>query len=104
MLKITIHPTAPVYKKNDKLVFRYNVSGTPEALAEYKRIQGEFYREDSLTKTPLFFTPRGIGNEGVIKVTSDGKDFVVDDSEEAMFASLVKQYGVEWACIKMNKP
>jgi hypothetical protein len=105
MLKITLHPTSPKYvNAKGNVVFRYNVSGTPEALAEYKLIKGEFYREDEKTKTPLLFTTRGIGAEGTILKTADNKDYVIDDSEEAMFASLVKQYGVEWACIKMNKP
>lgn len=105
MLKITIHPTSPKYvNAKGNVVFRYNITGTPEALAEYKTIKGTNYREDEKTKVPLFFTTRGIGAEGTILKKSDNTDYVIDDSEESMFASLVKQYGVEWACIKMNKP
>ena len=102
-MKITLHPTEQKYinaKKN--LVFRYIVTGTPEELADYKAVKGAFVREDT-QKNILFFTTRGIGQEGQLRKTSDGKDYVVDDTEEAMFASLAKQYGIEWACVKMNK-
>ena len=103
-MKITLHKTSPKYiNAKGNVVFRYVVSGTEQELADYKAVKGDLYREDKDTKEPLFFTTRGIGAEGNILKTSDGKDFIIDDTEEAMFAALAKQYGVEWACIKMNK-
>lgn len=103
-MKITKHPTAPMYKSakgND--VFRYIVSGTPEELAAYKTAKDSFYREDEALKQPLFFSSRNVGKEAELRKTSDGKDFVVNDDELRAFASLVKEYGIDVAKWKMEQ-
>lgn len=105
IMHIEIHPTQPKYvNAKGNIVFRYLVKGTEAELKEYKTVKGDFFREDKVTKDPLFFTPRAGGNKEEIRKTSDGKDYVIDDTEAARFQSLVAQHGIEWACITMNKP
>lgn len=105
MLKIKIHPTQPKYvNAKGNIVFRYIVEGTEAQLADYKAVKGDFYREDKVTKQPLHFTTLAGGDVEELRKTSDGKDFVIDDTEAARFQSLVAQHGIEWACITMNKP
>jgi hypothetical protein len=101
-MKITLHPTEPKYiNKKLNLVFRYVVSGTTEELADFKAVKGENYREGK-NKEPLFFTTRGIGQTGILRKTTDGKDYVIDDTEAAMFQSLASQYGADYAKLKMH--
>lgn len=75
------------------LVFRYKVSGDTESLAAYKAAQGEKnYREEEETGVPLWFTSRGIGSNGTLIITRNGK-IVPDMSEFDMADSIAKQYG-----------
>lgn len=78
--------------KNGNRVFRYGVSGNAAELKEYKKTQGTFYREDSTTGTPLFFTPRFAGQETNLIITQSGK-CVADMSAFDAAASLSEQYG-----------
>lgn len=97
-MKATKHPTAPMYtSKSGKTMFRYIVSGTPEELAEYKKIKGEFYREDEALKQPLFFSTVNVGKEIDLRKTKDEKDFVVNDDEIRAFASMAQRYGLDTA-------
>ncbi len=74
------------------VVFRYTVNGTPAELEAYKKAQGEFYREQDITKKPLFFTTRSAGNSANLIITQKGK-VIVDMSKFDAAASLVAQYG-----------
>ena len=55
--------------KNGKRVTRfvYRVSGTPELKAKYKELQGTFYRPDTETGEPLYFTKMYMGDKGTYK-------------------------------------
>ena len=72
-------------------VFVYAVSGTKEELANYKKAQGDFYREAE-DGTPLWFSTRSVGNSGKLIITTNGK-IVPDMSAFDNAASLAKQYG-----------
>lgn len=63
------------YPKNGKIIFKYQVFGTPEELANYKALQGSFlrYTDDDETKPPLWFTPTCTGKRVELKVSSKGK-------------------------------
>ena len=112
-MNIIIHPTAPKYTKmgTDKqgnpiarTVFRYIVKGTKEELADYATVKGaEKHKLDDVLKEPLFFTVRYMGKNGKLRKTSDGKDFVADDTEISMFQSLVQQYGIDVAKVIWEK-
>jgi hypothetical protein len=111
-MNLIIHPTAPKYTKmgTDKqgnpiarTVFRYIVKGTPEELKDYAAVKGEKHKTDDILKEPLFFTVRYMGKNGKLRKTSDGKDFVADDTEIAMFQSLVNQYGIDVAKVIWEK-
>jgi len=84
------------YKKLDKngnpvTVFVYGVTGTPAQLAEYKKIQGDNYRETE-EGVALHFSTRFAGNSGNLIITQSGKA-VVDMSAFDQAASLASQYG-----------
>lgn len=72
--------------------FVYNVEGTKDELKQYKDSQGTYYREDSESKKPLFFTARYVGEKGTLLITSNG-NCVPDMSEFDKQASLAAQYG-----------
>ena len=55
--------------------FRYFVQGTKEELAQYKQVQGENYREDEETKTPLFFSIKGYPENTELALRKDGTRF-----------------------------
>lgn len=103
-MKIQIHPISPKYiNKKGNTVFRYIVKGTEAELKEYVAVKGEMARIDEATKEPLFFTTRYIGKFGELRKTSDGKDFVADDTEMVMFKSFVEQYGIDTAKVIWEK-
>lgn len=77
--------------KNGNPTFVYSVDGTKDELADFKKSQGDYYREDE-DKNPLWFTTRYIGEEGKLMITSNG-NCVPDMSEFDKQASLVAQYG-----------
>lgn len=70
----------------------YEVSGSANDLAAYKDAQGEFYREDEKTGTPLWFTTRCVGDSGSLIITTNGK-IVPDMSAFDQAASIAAQYG-----------
>ena len=72
--------------------FVYAVSCSPAELAEYKKAQGEFYREDEKTGNPLWFTTRCVGENGTLIITTNGK-IVPDMSAFDQAASIAAQYG-----------
>jgi len=77
--------------KKGNVTFVYQVGGTPDALAEYEDVQGEFYRE-SEEKFPLYFTTRFFGKKGTLIITPN-KKVVPDMSKFDMASSLSEQYG-----------
>lgn len=80
------------YKKNGKDIFVYHVTGSAEATAKYKEIQGEFYREDETSKHGLYFSTRYVGDNVKLLITEKG-NVVPDMSEYAKAASLASQFG-----------
>lgn len=78
--------------KKGNPTFVYEVDGTEAQLAEYKRIQGGFFREDEATGKALWFTTRCIGQTGTLIITTNG-NIVPDMSKLDQAASIVAQYG-----------
>jgi hypothetical protein len=72
-------------------VFVYNVHGTEEELQAFKDAQGANYRVDSKTNEPLFFSPRYVGEEVTIIITSNGRA-VADTSALTKAKSMASQY------------
>lgn len=72
-MKIKFHG-AYVSKKGTS-TFRYTVQGTKEELANYKKVQGDNYREDETTKEPLFFSIRRVPDNTPLAATRDGLRF-----------------------------
>ncbi|TXI89735.1 MAG: hypothetical protein E6Q36_02870 [Chryseobacterium sp.] len=80
------------YVKNGKDMFVYAVSATGKDLEAYKASQGDFYREDEQTKSPLWFSLNCIGDRGKLIITSKGKA-IADMTAYKQAASLAKQFG-----------
>lgn len=78
--------------KKGNPTFVYTVSGSQEELAAYEKAQGTFFRTDSDTGEPLWFTTRCIGQEGKLIITTNG-NIVPDMSKLDQAASIVAQYG-----------
>jgi hypothetical protein len=73
-------------------VFVYTVSGNASDLQSFESIQGEYYREDTKTGEPLWFTTRCVGDNGNLIITTNDK-IVADMSEFDKAASVAAQYG-----------
>lgn len=78
--------------KAGNVTFVYTVSGSTADLENFKRIQGEYYREDTVTGTPLWFTTRCVGDTGKLIITTNDK-IVPDMSVFDQAASIAQQYG-----------
>ena len=78
--------------KNGNPTFVYAVSGNQADLEAFKQAQGEFYREDEKTGSPLWFTTRCVGDNGKLIITTNGK-VVPDMSAYDQAASIAAQYG-----------
>lgn len=82
------------YMKNGKPRFVYAVSGSKEELAKYKKIQGEYYREDDKTGAPIYNTGRAfIQKTGNLGFTFDGTGVYQDQSELNELKSIAEQTG-----------
>lgn len=109
MLKISFKPATDKSpnpyrnRKSGKLGYIYNVTGTPEEIAEYKKLKGDFYREDAVTKTPLHFENDFIGVEAPLIKNADGTKFFANTGEQDIFATLAKKGGLEYAKAEMAK-
>ena len=79
--------------KNDKrvIVFVYSVSGSKDLLDKYKEIQGKFFRPDTETGAPLYFTKMYMGDNGTLILTDSGK-IVPDMGKYEKAASLCDQF------------
>lgn len=78
-------------KNKGTKTYVYKVTGSKEALAAYQEAQGEFFRPDTNTGEPLYFTTRYMGERGQLLVTDSNK-VVADMSEFEKAASLVSQF------------
>lgn len=78
--------------KNGNPTFVYEVSGNAQDLEAYKDAQGDYYREDESTGTPLWFTTRCVGTSGSLIITTNG-NIVPDMSAFDQAASIASQYG-----------
>jgi len=78
--------------KNGNATFVYAVSGNQADLEAFKSAQGEYYREDEKTGSPLWFTTRCVGDNGKLIITTNGK-VVPDMSAFDQAASIAAQYG-----------
>lgn len=108
-MKITFKPSTAASpnpyrnRTTGKLGYIFNVSGTPEELAEYKKSKGDFYREDKETKTPLHFENSFIGVEAPLIKNQDGTRWFANTGEQDIFAELCKKGGIEYANNEMTK-
>jgi hypothetical protein len=82
----------PYTSRNGNTTYVYEVKGTPEELAAYKKSKGENYREDKDSKEPLFFTTNVVGNSAELVENSKG-EFIADMTKEKIFSGLECQYG-----------
>lgn len=80
-----------------KLVFVYELDGTPEQHAEYKKVKGANYRENDKSKKPLFFATRLGSKTAEIKLNEEGNDYNLDTTRIDQLASLTVQFGLEVA-------
>ncbi len=78
--------------KNGNATFVYTVTGNTQDLTAFKNAQGEYYREDPVTGSPLWFTTRCVGDNGKLIITTNGK-VVPDMSAFDQAASIAAQYG-----------
>lgn len=78
-------------KGND--VFRYKVTGSPEAMQAYEEAQGDYYRVDEETGNVLYFSSRFIGETGTLIINSENNKIYADMSEFKKVASLSSQFG-----------
>lgn len=72
-MKIKFH--GAYVSKNGTSTFRYIVQGTKEELADYKKVQGDNYREDETTKEPLFFGIKRYHDDTPLALRRDGKRY-----------------------------
>lgn len=87
-------------EKPSKMVFVYGITGTPEKIAEYKAVKGDKFREDAITKEPLFFGNRlAASGSSIIKTEKEGKiDWRIDTTEADQIKSFMEQgYAYEHA-------
>lgn len=92
MSKLTIKSRGQYRNKKGTLVFRYAVSGAPDAMKAYEDAQGEYFTQDATTDEVLYFTTKFCGKTATLVVTEDGKIYP-DMSELEQQASFVAQLG-----------
>jgi hypothetical protein len=99
MLKCTfLREYTKVDKNNQPTVrFVYAVTGSKEDMAQYKKIQGEFYRVDDKTGAVLYNTGRAfIGSVGKLGFKFDGSGVFQDNSEISQLKSIAEQHGANF--------
>ena len=84
---LTVKSKVREYIRNGSPVFVYALAGSKEELAEYKKTQGDYYREEEKTKEPLFFSPRPIATGTQLAPNREGTRFVVQQDLEAQVAA-----------------
>lgn len=83
------------------VVFRYNVSGSEADLKKFEDVQGDNFRLDEKTGSPLWFSTRYAG-DNVELVITDNDRVVAENSEFTKIQSLVEQYGADTAKLIMS--
>lgn len=79
------------YTKNGNRVYRYEVSGSSDAIETFSDAQGQYLRIGDNGK-PLWFTTRFCGDRATLMVTDKGQ-IIPDMSDFHKAASLAKQFG-----------
>jgi hypothetical protein len=75
-----------------RVIFVYTVTGTADAVTNYRELNSAFLKEDD-KGTPLFFTTRYAGERAALALNHSGTTYYVDNSEMDKQAALVAQYG-----------
>lgn len=75
--------------KKGNSVFKFIVTGSVEEIEAYKTAQGQNYREEDITKEPLFFTPIFQAKVLTLLITPNNK-VVVDNTEIAAVESMIE--------------
>ena len=76
-------------EKPSSMVFVYGIIGTPEQIAEYKKVKGDKFREDKDTKEPLFFGNR-LAPVGSTLVKTEKEGGVIDWRIDTTVADQIK--------------
>lgn len=92
MSKLTIKSRGQYRNKKGTLVFRYAVSGAPDAMKAYEDAQGDYFTQDTATDEVLYFTTKFCGKTATLVVTDEGKVYP-DMTELEQQASFVAQLG-----------
>ena len=85
-------------RENNKLIYVYNVEGTPEQLAEYKTLNPKAITDDKTGKV-LMFIDKFVGKTA--DLIKGEKNWFVDTIRNEQFAAFCKEGGVEYANLKM---
>ena len=75
--------------KKGNNVFKFIVTGSVEEIRAFKTAQGVNYREEDITKEPLFFTPIFQGKVLTLLITPNNQ-VVVDNTESAALESMIE--------------
>ncbi len=82
---LTISRKVNQYLKNGNAIFVYEIEGSKEELAAYKKSQGEYYRESD-AKKPMYFSQRPIEPGAELTATKSGRYQVLQDLEGTVAA------------------
>ncbi len=89
-MKMNITKIRQYKNDNGNTVYVYSVKGSKESLKAYKTSQGKFFREEK-DGTPVWFTTKFAGENGILVQSSKGKWFA-DMSKFEQAQSLVEQF------------
>lgn len=91
-LRITIAKGNESYiSKNGNRTYRYLVTGSPEAIAKYKELQGDKLVTDEATGAPMHFSTRFYGNSGTMNFNQAGDKVYVDTSTRDKQLAILKE-------------
>jgi len=93
MKKLTATLIGQYVNKKGNDVFRYKVTGSPDAMEAYESVQGDYHREDEETGNVLWFSSRFCGDTATLVVNEDTSKVYADMSEFKKIASLSSQFG-----------
>lgn len=93
MNKLKIEYISMYVNERGNEVYRYKVSGSPDAMLAYEEAQGDYYRVDEESGNVLWFTSRYVGEQATLIVNPDNNKIYPDMSEFKKVASLSSQFG-----------
>ena len=93
MNKLKIEYISMYVNERGNEVYRYKVSGSPDAMLAYEEAQGDYYRVDEKSGNVLWFTSRYVGEQATLIVNPDNNKIYADMSEFKKVASLSSQFG-----------